>query len=635
MIPLAPSSVNGSAWIGAASLGLLYGAQNIARGPGADVQHFTIIPLPVQPNDDLTMQARADAIASTYSGLLMQAVDLYRLTVERNGFMVGILATMAHGFLGLPLSWQGDPEMIAALEDIKDHGGNILTPGDFARQHPENECAKIFSDGIGLGLGLGQYLLMCWNCDGVEWLRTAGQSDAHDVETCKRCRARRTERPIGVRELYQLRWRDPRWLWRNTVTLQWYYTGRQGMIPITPGDGEWFLFQTVPDQDMWIHGPWALGTEAAIFTRDARYDMQAISATCAPTHVFQFSGTSGADPRVRADMQSQAQNLRFQNQLFIPGEAKHEIHAAQGGDGGYVGTADRITTWAQDQWEVYVTGIRQGTENGQGFANNGILQRVSRERRTFYAGAWIRQLCAQGLRWWARGNFGARPCPVGHYDTRSPEEKLAASKADTEEGAALKGLHEALDALGHELDPSYLMERMQAKGIRIRPKAGAPAVRKLELGVDAVMACVRGADALASLGLAGFGDGRDQMTLAQLALLPPGGALQAPVPGAAAPGPPGGTPLTPAARVEEDDEGEADEDDGARLAAEYTAAQLDRCPYHGRTHYCPKCGIVRVYGLDPVTHQPRIAWRPKRAPAPGRATIGDGTSGQSAHPVLP
>jgi hypothetical protein len=150
LLPVAKPSNGSSAWYGAQALGLSYGPQNIARGP-AGTQHFTIIPLPVQPSDDLTMQARADAIASAYAGLLMQAVDLYRLTVERNGFMVGILLTMAHGFLGLPLSWKGDPEMVAALEDVRDHGGNILTPGDFARMHPENECAKIFSDGISGG----------------------------------------------------------------------------------------------------------------------------------------------------------------------------------------------------------------------------------------------------------------------------------------------------------------------------------------------------------------------------------------------------------------------------------------------------------------------------------------------------
>ncbi len=643
--PYTPVAPVPPAWYGAPSLGLTYGAQNIGRTSQKDGggQHFTIIPLPVQPVDELTMQARADAISSTYSGLLMQAVDLYRLTVERNGFMSGILDTMAHGFLGLPLSWKGDAEMVAALMDVRDEGGQVLTPGDFSRMHPENECAKIFSDGIGIGLGLGQYLLMCWRCDGIEWERvenplwhdivampdgsTVAWNDApKEIETCKRCGAKRHQRPLGQRELYQLRWRDARWLWRNTVTLQWYYTGRQGMIPITPGDGEWFLFCTVPDQDIWIHGPWALGTEAAIFARDSRYDMQAISATCAPTHVFQFQGP--ADPRTRADVDAQAENIRFQNKLTLPGEVKHEIHAATGGDGGYVGTADRITNWAQAQWEVKVTGIQQGTTTGEGFSNLGVLQRVSRERRAFYAGGWIRQIVAQGLRWWASDNFGGRPCPVGNYDTRSPEDKLAASKADESEGAALKSLAEAWGAVGYELDPAYLEERAQAKGLRVRKRAGAVVLTDEQRG-----AVVLGSDGRASLGLQPFGDERDGQTLAALQNAGKGGAAApgkpagSPAPAAPAgaqpsqagggsppPAPPAASPAPVAARVEVDDDDDDDDDDERRQRAEAMNAYGMTACRHNRTKVCPRCG-VRGHWMPREGGGWAVTWHPlTRAP---------------------
>ena len=68
-------------------------------------------------------------------------------------------------------------------------------------------------------------------------------------------------------------------------------------------------------------------------------------------------------------------------------------------------------------------------------------------------------------------------------------------------------------------------------------------------------------------------------------------------------------PLAPKVDEEEEDD-DNDGEDAARLAAEYTEAGLDRCPYHGRTHACPRCGVRRVYGLDPVTKAPRVAWRP-------------------------
>lgn len=601
MIPPQNSTAisNGSPWIGAGSLGLLFTPNHIARTPGpAPGLNYTVIPLPVAPVQEITMQHRHDAVLATYTGNLQLAVDLYRLTVERNGFMRGVLETMAHGILGLPLAWQGgSPEMISALEDQDG------TPGDYRRMHPENECAKIFSDGVGLGFGLGQYLLMCWRCDEVESRRVEG------IDVCVTCGARRIDRPIGQRALFQIRWRDARWLWREPTSKQWYYDAQQTRVPIHPGDGEWFLFRTVPDQDIWTHGPWTLGTEAAIMARDATYDAANTAAVCAPSHVFQAKQSGGTDPKTRRDVEAQADRLRFNNKLILPGEWEHDIHAAKAE---FVDVCASIVNWASDSWEVTLTGNKMGQQSGTGFSNMDVYQRVTTRRRIFYAGAWIRQIRSQGLLWWSGENFGTRNAPVGEYDCESPEEKLAKAKADEADGIAVAALTQGYGAVGYELEPAYVEERAQRRGVRIRLKAGAPGARKLELGVDAVMACVRGAAALESLGLAPFGDERDQMTLAELAAgqrALPSESLPAPVPAGGLPG--------VQARLEEEDGADQDEQDAAQLAAQYTAAGLDRCPYHGRTHACPRCGVQRIYALDPATHEPRVAWRQiRRPPAP-------------------
>ena len=122
------------------------GAANVAReGNGESGEKFTIIPLPAVPSTDYTAQRRGESIALTYQGRLQEAVDLYRGTVEADGWMCGILDTMSHGLLGLPLSFQGSPEMCSALLNADG------TAGDYAAMHPGNECAKIFRDGLGLG----------------------------------------------------------------------------------------------------------------------------------------------------------------------------------------------------------------------------------------------------------------------------------------------------------------------------------------------------------------------------------------------------------------------------------------------------------------------------------------------------
>jgi hypothetical protein len=582
-----PSPITQTAqWYGAR--GLLSGATSIARAPGGSFR-YTVIPLPVVPPNDVTIQRRRDAIAVSYQGRLQDSVDLYRSTVEADGYMTGILDTMARGILGLPLSWQGDEELVAALQDQDN------TPGDFRRMHPLTEAAKIFRDFLGLGFGLGQYLLMCWRCDGVEIDTRA--------ESCRRCGAHMAGRPIGQRRLFQLRWRDPRWLDRDTTTGQWRYNGSWGSAAITPGDGEWALITSVPDCDIWRHGPWVWGTIAAIFARDSTYDRQNTSAVCAPTHVFVANGST--DPRTRTDIEAQAQNLQFNNRIILPGEWEHRIDAATAE---FVDVTKAIVEWASDMWEVGLTGNQHGRVAGPGFANMDVFARTTRDHRAFFAQAWIDQLTSQGLRWWAIDNFGpGRVLPVGRIDVRSPEEKLAASKADEQEGAALKSLVEGYAATGAEIEWACLHERAQRRGIRIARKAAPSAI--VGPTAESAKAVILGAEARAALGLPVFGDERDRMTMAELENGQGGGGGFG-----AAPLIPAGLPA-PAAREAPDEElvgDEEDDEDAARLAAQYTAAGLDRCPYHGRTHACPRCGVQRVYALD-ERNQPRIAWRPLRA----------------------
>lgn len=587
-----------SQWFGAAAMA----PSSLARSSTGDL-HYTIIPLPVVPPEDVTIQRRRDAIQVSYQGRLQDSVDLYRATVEADGWMIGILDTMARGILGLPLAWQGDEELVAALQDQDN------TPGDFRRMHPMPEAAKIFRDFLGLGFGLGQYLLMCWRCESTEWDIIDAPDKGYHLEICRRCRARRIDHPIGQRRLYRLMWRDMRWAYRNPTTLQWYYTGSNGMTPFTPGDGEWVLITSVPDCDIWRHGPWVWGTIAAIFARDSTYDRQNTSAVCAPTHVF--AGKGSTDPFTRADIEAQAQNLQFNNRIILPGEWEHRIDAAKAE---FVDVTKSIVEWASDMWEVGLTGNQHGRVAGPGFSNMDVFARTTRDHRAFFAQTWIDQIIAQGMRWWALENYGpGRVMPCGKIDVRSPEEKLAASKADEQEGAALEALVKGYAAVGADIEWAYTHERAQKRGIRIVPKQVVSAV--VTPAIENAKAVILGSEARAAMGLAPFGDERDKMTMAELENAATGGAGKFPDPVAVAALAPDPSPL--AARLEEEEGGE-DEADAARLAEQYTAAGLDRCPYHGRTHACPRCGVQRVYALD-EQHLPRIAWRPLRARAALRA----------------
>ncbi len=604
-------------------------AAQIARDPGAPpgATHYTVIPLPVLPPGEITLQRRADAFAATYAGRLEDAVDLYRLTVEADGWMVGLLLTMAHGILQAPLTWQGaDPEILSALSDADG------TPGDFARMFPEAECAKIISDGIGIGMGLGQLVLMCWYCDSIEMTVSTGTTAAHVAgPICKTCKRAQNERPPGQRALYQLCWRDARWLWRNTVTNQWRYTGRQGQVDVNPGDGEWLIFRTVPDTDVWRHGPWVWGTVAAIFSRDSTFDRQNTSAVCAPTHVFKATGATAQ--ATRQDVEAQADQLRWGNKLVLPGEWEHRIDAAKAE---FVDVTDSIVDWASRMWAVGVTGNVAAIKPPTGFANLDFYAAVERTRRAFLAKAWIRQLCSQALRWYVGDNFGPHATPVGYLDTRSPDDKTKASAADEQEGKALKSLRDGYDAVGYELEPAYIEERAQRLGHRVRSSTSAP--RRLTWDAKTLAGFTPIGVAMADQGFPALppGDPRSSMMVAA-ALHPggpatPAGATDAPPPvtppaaGGASPAP--AAPSSPAARVLDPDEEQLvddDPDEDARRAALAAGlADFTACA-HGRTHRCDRCGVQRVYGAPQraadgsVVHP--VAWRAVPSRQPARAPV--------------
>jgi hypothetical protein len=520
-----------------------------------------------------------DAINASYGGSVRQMVDLTRTLIAENGFLRGMVRTISEGLLGMPLSFQGPPEMVKDLINAAE------TPGEWARMHPLNEVSQIIDDGIVFNLGLGQYVF-----DEPELVR-----------------------PIGYHRIPRLEWRDPRWLRQDTTTRQWYYQGLGGEVPISPGDGEWLLFQPYPRLDAWRHAPAVYIMLAAIFGRDALFDRQRTSEVSAPTRVAR--AIKAVSPKTLSRMASDLAKMAHDNEITLPAEWIYEIVSASAGD--YWKVCAEIVTWARQNVEVGLTGNILSVEGPTGFANAGFYVRVNMSRRQYYADTWCDCARTQGLVWWVRDNWGEQwvsRCPVPVYNVRDPKDAADEANVLKSFGEGLEKLASGISAAGLDLDRTGVMEMLQRYGIRTTPKATGSAVAKLPLGVDAIGAVVRGGVALASLGLAPFGDERDNMTIAELAERAKGGAAPAPTPASSSPP----APASPPAAREADDECDPDEDDcdeSARLAEAYTARALDRCPYHGRTHSCPRCGVRRVYALDEQTGQPRIQWRAIRKPA--------------------
>lgn len=516
-----------------ASATILGGPARVARD-GERGSRFAVIPAPAYPSPVRTLERRLDAISLAYTGTLEAAVDIYRHTVEEDGFFDGILTTMAHGLLGLPVSCQGDPQMCV---DLLDASGSA---GDFARMHPIEECAKIVKDGIGFGLGLGQYLETCWRCFYTDF-------DACDgIELCRRCHARRTDRPAGQRRLYQLQWRDIRSLRQIPYTYQWQYSHRGGLANIVDGDGEWMIYRTVPSQEPWRHGPWVWATLGAIFSRDAQYDAQNTSAVCAPTPVL--FAKAATTPGARDEAYRKLQDSLFENKMVLSGEWDYKIVSA---DATYIEICETIVNRCSDAFETGITGNVMGRAAKAAFTDASIYARVTASRRAFYCGTWTRQLRDSGLVWWGLDNYGTRNVPVLSYDVRSPEDKLAEYEALAEAGTSIKAASDGYSAVGYKLDPSWIEEDAQRRGVRIVPMvATAP--------------------------------------------LAPGS----------------GAPPVADASVDGDDAPQPD-DAAARLAERMTTHGVERCE-HGSSNRCRMCGVERLRDFevgDDGCPSWRVAWR--------------------------
>ena len=281
----------------------------------------------------------------------------------------------------------------------------------------------------------------------------------------------------------------------------------------------------------------------------------------------------------------------------------------------YLDICERIVSWSRDSFEMIVTGNRVADQAA--FTDGNVFKRTEVGRRRFYSRAFYNAIGDQGLSWWGVDNYGTRNTPIAICDVESPEDRLAASKSDEQEGDAIKALVAGYDAIGFQVDAQCMVERAQRRGIKIVPKHANPNVAKLNLGVEAVAAAVTGRDARAYFGLPPFGDARDEETLAHLAKAGPAGGMpvpgqtstpQAPIP---PPAPDGAAPPPPApAGASPPSDDEPADDMAARYAADLTAHGLDSCE-HGSKNRCRLCGVERTRGIvvGPDGPQHAKGWR--------------------------
>ncbi len=426
----------------------------------------TVVALPTRPQSEYTVKARQRAVEETFMGRLRLASDIMRAALNDSGIISGLTGTISHGILGLPLALQGDPEMISCLLDQDG------SPGEFGRMFPESEAAQVFTDGIILGVGLGQMIY-------------------------------KSDRAIGDREVPTLRWWNTRWLRQDPYSRQWFLMTRDGEIEIHPGDGEWILFRPYSEIEPWENAPWKFLTLAFVFGRDAAFDRQRHSEVLAPARVMRAVKSTTKEARAKA--KRKLERMQRDNYFVLPQEWEYEIKESTGR------VADiyrMIIEWATRDVEIGLTGQTVTTEGNKGFSEGTIHQRIARDKLRFYAGAWFRCVRDQYLVHWGAINHGTRIVPTGGYNVDPPEDILAKAEALTKWGESLEALADGADRHGVEVDPQWVIEEGQRRGVRLRVKpAKSPSIAALTFAPDDLANFVTVNEARLSQGLSAIPDG--------------------------------------------------------------------------------------------------------------------------------
>lgn len=432
----------------------------------------TVVQLPSRPASEYTAVNQRRAREATYSGNIGAAARLYRAAVTEDGVIAGLMSTIGHGILGLPMSFQGDPEQCAALADA------VGTPGEFGMMFPASEAAQVFADGVGFGLGLGQFVACCWRCEADE---------IDDDGVCETCGACVLMRPAGQHVVTRLRWWDPQYLRQDPYSRRWFLQTITREIEIRPGDGEWFLFTPYPEVDAWRHGPWLYLTIAFVFSRDAVFDRQRHSEVLSPARVMK--GTKATTVKGRDKALAMLDAMQRENKFVLPEGYDYEIVESKGT---ILDIYSAIIAWAKEQAAVGLTGNTVSIDGTKGFTSANVYERVANWKRAFFANEWCSAVRKQGLTWWGIDNYGTRKVPTCKINVESPEDAKARADAYGTLGKSLAELKTGTDALGLDIEQDWAIETFQRAMVRVKPKAGSVQVATLPLGVDAVAAPVPG-----------------------------------------------------------------------------------------------------------------------------------------------
>lgn len=356
-----------------------------------------------------------EAVKSADTGNMLQAAQL-AAACRRDGVISGVLSTRTKGLLSLPRSITApDPEVAKRFA------------ADFDVMFPMAELEQILGDGILLCIGVGEFVQPAWS------------------------------------RLPVLRRLDPERLTYRWNEDRWYYSSTQGLLPITPGDGRWFLFLPGGHVTPWKNGIWAalgrcfIAKQAAFFMRE-NYSSKLANAARVVTSPI---GANAEDRQAHLDqVVDWGINAAFE---LPPG---YDLKLIEANGRGYEVFSD-IMEKSDREAVICLSGQTVTLDGGAGFQNGAIFQSIRNDLIQSDAIGLASHIIEQGAFLWGYLH-GVDGLQIGlRWETTPPKDRNMEATATVQAANAAKAWKDA----GVDVDVDELARRY---GVPIR--AAAPAV---------------------------------------------------------------------------------------------------------------------------------------------------------------
>lgn len=366
---------------------------------------------------------------SADAGNLASAARLMR-SARRDGIYAGVLSTRTGGLVRLPKKFRGRADIVSALEV-----GHQSVRSVFDEMFPPAELALLAADGLEIGVGVGELVPV----------------EGRDF-------------PVFVRL-------DPEFLMYRWAENRWYYRSVAGLLPITPGDGRWVLHTPGGRMSPWQHGIWRAVGRAYIRKEHAALHKDNWEGKLAnPARV-------AVAPTGAGEAQQESWFRRVMawgvNTVFglTPG---YDVKLLESNGRGWESFNKTITD-QNEEMIIAVAGQTVTTAGGAGFQNSDIHKSIRADLIKETADGLAHTINTQGLPAFVLERWGeealANPVVV-EWDVTPPKDRNAEATAMVSVSNAIKGLTEALEQHGKELDVEALCSRFGVP-LRTEDDAGA------------------------------------------------------------------------------------------------------------------------------------------------------------------